>query len=125
MDIDNSPPDWVLTNISRLTVNILQPIRSFYARPVRITSGYRCPELNEAVGGVKSSYHTKGLAADFTVPGVSLYQVYRAIIGTQLPYEEMYVSEVRGFIHIAYPRQKKLQKGHVPSRQRWIEGERR
>ena len=43
---------------------MLDKIRERYGKPIVVTSGYRCPELNKAVGGVKSSQHVKGEAAD-------------------------------------------------------------
>ena len=45
----------------------LEKLREHIARPVYITSGFRCPELNAAVGGSPHSAHTRGLAADFVV----------------------------------------------------------
>ena len=45
----------------------LEKLRAYIARPIFITSGFRCPELNAAVGGVANSAHVRGLAADFVV----------------------------------------------------------
>ena len=56
-------------------VEMLQALREKVGKPVIITSGYRCPEHNKAVGGVKSSYHTRGMAADIKVSGVSVSQI--------------------------------------------------
>jgi len=47
----------------------LEKIRKFFGAPVTITSGFRFPELNTAVKGSKTSQHTKGEAADFSVAG--------------------------------------------------------
>lgn len=52
------------TVVKRELIVLLNAIRSRYGKPVVVTSGYRSPEHNEAVGGVKNSYHTLGLAAD-------------------------------------------------------------
>lgn len=54
---------------------LLEPIRAHFG-PVTIHSGYRCPELNAAIGGAKSSQHMKGEAADFHVAGHSLEEVW-------------------------------------------------
>ena len=51
-------------------VNLLQDIRDHFDKPVKITSGYRCPKHNKEVGGVSNSQHTKGNAADIIVYGV-------------------------------------------------------
>jgi len=54
---------------------LLQRLRSLIGRPIIITSGYRCPKHDREVGGPGTSFHTKGLAADFYVPGVPLDQL--------------------------------------------------
>lgn len=61
---DNTPNDMnVIKNLVRLT-EFLQVIRDELHLPIIVTSGYRSKEVNEQVGGVSSSYHCKGLAAD-------------------------------------------------------------
>ncbi|MEG1635129.1 MAG: D-Ala-D-Ala carboxypeptidase family metallohydrolase [Rikenellaceae bacterium] len=62
--IDNTPPSEVRCNLRHLAVNLLQPLRDRFHRQMPINSGYRCPELNKAVGGVQTSQHQKGEAAD-------------------------------------------------------------
>ena len=47
-----------------LCINVLEPARIKYGKPIRILSGFRCSALNTAVGGVKNSQHLCGLAAD-------------------------------------------------------------
>ena len=54
----------VLTNLIYLTDSLLQPLRDFVG-PIYITSGYRCTEVNDIVGGAKSSQHLYGQAIDF------------------------------------------------------------
>ena len=62
--LDNMPDDMnVLSNICRLA-SFLQTIRNELHLPIIVNSAYRSPEVNEKVGGVSSSYHVKGLAAD-------------------------------------------------------------
>ncbi len=64
LKIDNTPiSDEIVDNIQYLMVR-LDEIREGYGKPIFINSAYRCPKLNEAVGGVSSSYHQIGLAAD-------------------------------------------------------------
>lgn len=63
--IDNTPPEpEVRDNLIRLVNEILDPIRDRWGSPIRVTSGYRCPALNKAVGGSRTSQHLKGQAAD-------------------------------------------------------------
>ena len=62
--LDNTPSDMnVLRNICRLAA-FLQTIRNELHLPIIVNSAYRSPEVNAKVGGVSSSYHVKGLAAD-------------------------------------------------------------
>lgn len=63
-NIDNTPTFEVVANLRRLCTDVLNPCRVKYGNPVIVTSGYRSPELNARVGGVKNSQHQFGLAAD-------------------------------------------------------------
>lgn len=64
MGIKNEPGQEQTENLRRLCVRVLQPLREKHGKPPYINSGYRCPELNKAVGGVATSQHLKGEAAD-------------------------------------------------------------
>ena len=63
LGIDNTPSFEVVDNLNRLA-DYLDGIRAKFGKPILISSGYRCPMLNKAVGGVVNSQHLKGLAAD-------------------------------------------------------------
>lgn len=63
-NIDNTPTFEIVANLQRLCKFILTPTRYRYGKPIIVTSGYRCPELNTLVGGVKNSQHKQGCAAD-------------------------------------------------------------
>jgi len=65
--IDNTPAPELLPRLV-LLAEMLERIRSTLGAPVTITSGYRCPALNIAVGGATSSDHTRGHAADIVAP---------------------------------------------------------
>ena len=62
--IDNTPPRAAQRMLTILVEQLLDPIRRRYGAPIIITSGYRCPALNTAVGGVANSHHIVGCAAD-------------------------------------------------------------
>lgn len=61
--IDNTPSFEVVDNLNKLA-DYLDVIREKVGKPILISSGFRCPVLNKAVGGVSNSQHLKGLAAD-------------------------------------------------------------
>lgn len=58
-----------------LVFKVLQPIRDIWGKPMTVGSGYRCPELNKMVGGVPTSQHQKGEAADISLGNMT--EVYR------------------------------------------------
>lgn len=62
--IDNTPTVEAVKNLCNLMTEVLEPARDKLGVPIIVTSGYRCPRLNAAVGGVKSSQHLMGQAAD-------------------------------------------------------------
>lgn len=64
LGIDNTPDSSIVDNLCLLVEKILNPLREIYGRPIVVNSGYRCPELNRVVGGVKNSAHIYGRAAD-------------------------------------------------------------
>lgn len=62
--IDNTPNEEQTEHLKELMV-VLDDIRTKWGGPIRISSGYRCPELNKKVGGSSTSAHMLGYAADF------------------------------------------------------------
>ncbi|WP_294591437.1 D-Ala-D-Ala carboxypeptidase family metallohydrolase [uncultured Rikenella sp.] len=65
--IDNRPSAEIAGKLQTLIEQLLDPIRAAWGGPISINSGYRCPKLNAAVGGVSTSQHLKGEAADISV----------------------------------------------------------
>ena len=84
-------------NLAYLCHMVLQPLRDRFG-PIRITSGYRCPELNRAVGGVKNSQHLQGEAADIHLPSVEKGLEYLAFLKT-LPAVHELIWERNGNTH--------------------------
>ena len=67
--IDNKPRIQQLICLVYLAAYVLEPLRSAMNEPIIISSGYRCEQLNRAVGGVSNSQHLKGQAADISIDG--------------------------------------------------------
>jgi hypothetical protein len=63
-----NPPGEVVANLEYLATTALQPVRNLLGYPLRITSGYRCPAVNQLVGSKPTSQHVRGQAADCQLP---------------------------------------------------------
>lgn len=104
--IDNTMPEEHLEAAKKLAENVLQPVRDHFG-PTGINSGYRGLELNEAVGGSKTSQHCKGQAADIEVPGVANYDLAKWI-ADNLDFDqlilEFYTPGIpdSGWVHVSY-----------------------
>lgn len=116
LNIDNMPGknpspfepsyDDVIENLKALAVNVLEPLRQQVGRVI-ITSGYRCQQLNEAVGGVANSQHLRGEAADihFTTPEIRDKYI-RVLLKTNFDQIilEPVNQPVKRWIHVSYKR---------------------
>ena len=67
--IRNNPGQTDVVNLCALVHNVIQPLRTAMGEPIKIGSGYRCPALNKAVGGVSNSQHMRGEAVDLCIDG--------------------------------------------------------
>ena len=114
LGIDNRVPQFAIARLRTLCEKVLQPVRDHFGVPIIITSGYRCPDLNDAVKGATSSQHMKGEAADFKIKvdntkGVKLYDLYLWMVDN-LSFDQL-IWEVRDggrrkWIHISYKNEK-------------------
>lgn len=68
LGIDNTPSEQVIDNLRQLCIHVLEPLRQTVTLPIIISSGYRSPPLNKAVGGVRNSQHMTGQACDIYQP---------------------------------------------------------
>ena len=97
--IGNIPPPQAVTALERLCVNVLEPVRAHFGRPVRISSGYRSQALNKAVGGAATSQHVLGEAADITIPGVDNLRLAKWI-RDNTPYDQVICEGT--WVHCSY-----------------------
>ena len=86
--------------VKALVVKVLQPLRDKVGRPLKINSGYRCPELNAKVGGVTTSQPCKGEAADVWCATLTPYELAKAMLLNGIPYDQMILYP--SFIHLSY-----------------------
>ena len=90
--IDNTPSEEHLENLKYVAEKVFQPIREHFGVPIYISSGYRSPELNEAIGGSPHSFHSHGMALDLDQDGrnkgVSNSDVFY-FIKDNLPFTEL------------------------------------
>lgn len=84
--------------IKSLVDNVLQPLRDIAGVALRINSGYRCSELNAAVGGVPTSQHVKGEAADVAFP--KPIELARMAADNHLPFDQMIIYPT--FVHFSH-----------------------
>jgi hypothetical protein len=105
-NIDNSPDAEVLSNLYMLAAG-LERVRDVIGHPIHVSSGYRCPKLNTAIGSKPSSQHLLGLAADFTCPGLGTPEdVVVAILERKqvIDYDQMILEYPGrgGWVHISF-----------------------
>jgi len=99
--IDNTPPPEVLGNL-RMLAKGLDQVRQLLGRRLHITSGYRCAELNAAVGGARASQHTQGLAADFECPAFGTpLEIVAAIQRSPIVFDQC-ILEFGRWVHISF-----------------------
>ena len=99
--LDNTPGPVAMQNLQRLA-NFLEGVRKVLGKPISINSAYRGPEVNTKVGGSKNSQHMVGCAADIKIPGMTPDAVCRAIIASDLQYDQL-IREFDSWTHISIP----------------------
>lgn len=98
--LDNTPDAQELANLQRLA-EFLETVKTeLGGKPVMINSAFRSKAVNDAVGSRDSSHHRLGLAADFRVPGMTPDAVVRAIIASDLQFDQI-IREFNAWTHIS------------------------
>ena len=101
--IDNTPSQQVINNLTALVDNVLDPLREAWGKPIHVNSGYRCPALNKAVGGVPASQHMLGEAADITAGSREANrQLYSLMRQLKLPVDQAINEYDFRWIHVSY-----------------------
>lgn len=110
------PTRTIVDNLTALAVRVLDPLRDKLQRPIIITSGYRPPEVNEAIRGNPRSQHLRGEAADFVVRGIAPAVVIAHMRKLELPVDQC-ILEFGQWVHVSH-------RLHGPQRGEYLQAER-
>lgn len=112
-NISNEPTAPTMRNMMALVDKVLDPVRQRWGKPLIVTSGYRCAELNKLVGGTANSQHLHGLAADIVVVGcnpIENWKLFDMIRNSDIPFDQVIAEgydQKRGYsschwVHVSY-----------------------
>ena len=97
---DNTPNETETANLQKLAEFLEQVKTTLDGKPIMINSAFRSKQVNDSVGSKDTSQHRLGYAADFKVPGMTPDQVVRAIIDSDLQFDQI-IREFDAWTHIS------------------------
>jgi hypothetical protein len=103
--LDNIPSDSVIANLKTLCENVLEPLRAILDIPLKINSGYRSIAVNQLVGGVATSQHCLGQAADTVAVGLSITEYYdtmKELVKNNQIVVDQCIYEYGSWVHISF-----------------------
>ena len=89
LKIDNTPDTVIKDNLEFLITRMLDPLRTLYGKSIFINSGYRCSELNRAIGGSPTSRHQYGYCADMDTRRGENRMLADIIVLNRIPFRQM------------------------------------
>ena len=107
MGLSNNPSEGEVENLRLLCERVLQPVRDHFNHVVSVSSGYRSPQLCQAIGSSMDSQHAKGMAADFEIYGTPNNEIFNWIKNNLL-YDQMILEfwnsdePNSGWLHVSY-----------------------
>ena len=97
---DNTPNETELANLQKLA-EFLEEVKTLLdGKPIMINSAFRSKQVNDSVGSKDTSQHRLGYAADFKVPGMTPDQVVRALVASDLPFDQV-IREFDAWTHVS------------------------
>lgn len=100
--IDNTPSEEGVLKLQKLIEAVLDPLREWYGKPIKVNSGYRCEALNEAVGGSPTSQHKLYEAVDITVGTKKGNEKLFNYIKDNLPFDQLINESNFSWVHVSY-----------------------
>jgi hypothetical protein len=99
-EFDNTPNETELANLRRLAAFLENVKTVLGGKPIMVNSAFRSKQVNDAVGSKNTSQHRIGCAADIRVPGMTPDEVVKAIMASDLPYDQL-IREFDRWTHIS------------------------
>tara|TARA_R110000824_G_scaffold98307_2_gene234605 strand:+ start:13544 stop:13984 length:441 start_codon:yes stop_codon:yes gene_type:complete len=104
LGIDNTPNDVQLSNLMTLAEGLELVRTKLDGHAIRVSSGFRSMDLNRALRSKDTSYHTYGLAADFTCSGFGdVYEVMESLAHSSIEFDQL-ILEFGIWLHVAFPK---------------------
>ena len=102
LEINNRCRQEHVENLAALVDNVLDPLRTWWGKPLTISSGYRCPELNAAVKGSWTSQHMSGQAVDIDAGDRQQNKLLFEYIKKNLPFDQLIDESNFAWVHVSY-----------------------
>ena len=103
--LENRPNQNNINSLSLLVKEVLQPLRDLYGKPIHVSSGFRSALVNKSVGGVPTSEHCFGRAADLDTGSKEENEKIYNLIKNNIPYWRQLINEKNfSWVHVSYNR---------------------
>lgn len=104
LKIDNTCPPYLIPRLTVVAQGMEQVRELLGGVPLKITSGYRCPNLNKAVGSKPTSQHISACACDFKHPTMTPHDVVAAIVASPIDYDQVIEEGLKhkNWVHISF-----------------------
>lgn len=102
MGISNVPPPEAVRRLHMLCLRVLEPVRQHINCPLIVTSGYRSPRLNQAIGGSPTSSHIDGQAVDIYAACLDAPELKDVILRIVPEFDQLYLHRKNNFVHVSY-----------------------